>query len=195
MKARRRTYEMPFNTALFKLPFPAPRHKLLRHANEEGYSDITLRNLHDANIVWIIDEAQMSYGDVDLWLGFIKFLLDRPDGPVLCAFSSYGSPSGGPEDYPDGTPLAYLGIEKRISITPSPIAGSPSIALFYTRLEFHDVLRRFCNHPLSTLALDPNAVEYIYSLTKGHPGAVYAVISMLEKVKASMFALDYNISI
>lgn len=158
--------------------------RLIRYAQSAGYSFITSTNLYDADIVWIIDEAQMSYDDDALWLGFIKFQHGRSSwGPRICVFSSYGSPTGGPQDFSVGSPLAYLGVQQRISITPSRIQGSPSIALFYSHVEFDDVLHRICNDYKSPLPLDPDAADYIFSLTSGHPGAVNGILSMLKKVR------------
>lgn len=36
---------------------------LVRNANDAGYSSVTTRNLLDCDIVFILDEAQMSYHD------------------------------------------------------------------------------------------------------------------------------------
>lgn len=156
---------------------------LLQQAHVWGYSDVTRGNIIDKNIVWILDEAQMSYEDAELWLGFIKFQHGRLSGPRICAFSSYGSPSAGPQEFGLGSPLVQLGIQQRVSITRSLIQGSPSISLFYSRNEFDDVLTRICNDYRCPMHLEADASDYIFSLTSGHPGAVVSILSMLKKVR------------
>lgn len=154
---------------------------LVREARDAGYEFVTYATLADANIVIILDEAQMSYGDEGLWLGLIKSQSGRHEGPRIALFTSYGSPTTGPEVILPGSPLASLGPQQRVSITPSIIRYSPKIALFYNRKEFDDVVSRYCQDP-SLLKLDDGASDYLFNLTNGHPGAVDGVLNMLQKV-------------
>ncbi|KAN0075628.1 hypothetical protein V8E54_006898 [Elaphomyces granulatus] len=85
-------------------------------------------------------------------------------------------------DHHYGSPLGHLGVQQRVSITVSAIQDSPSISLFYSRTEFEDVVRRLCARGKERLPLHKGAIDYIYTLTSGHPGAVKAVVGMLEKV-------------
>ncbi|KKA16201.1 hypothetical protein T310_10216 [Rasamsonia emersonii CBS 393.64] len=158
---------------------------LIRRAQDAGYTFVTADTLRNADIVYIIDEGQMSYHDSGLWLGFIKSQNNRRFGPRVCVFTSYGSPTGGPNDYSAGSPLAYLGVQQRVSITVSKIKDSPPISLFYNRNEFDDVLQRICTDSRRPLPLHPDAADYIFSLTNGHPGAVDSVLGMIQKVYRS----------
>lgn len=72
--------------------------RLIRHP-VEGYYDINRHNILDSNIVWIIDEEQMTYGDDEFWLAFVKFQQGHSLGPQICVFSSYGSPTNGAEGF------------------------------------------------------------------------------------------------
>lgn len=81
-----------------------------------------------------------------------------------------------------GSPVGFIGIQKRISLTVSNIPYAPSICLFYNRAEFDDVVRRLCADIRCPLPLDNGAREYIFDLTNGHPGAVEAVIDILKRV-------------
>lgn len=159
---------------------------LVRRAQDAGYEFVTSDTLRDADIVFILDEGQMSYHDSGLWFGLIKSQSGRRFGPRICIFTSYGSPTGGPADYAVGSPLAYLGVQQRISITPSKIKDSPQIALFYNREEFDDVINRICNDLRCPLRLHHNAYDYIFSLTNGQPGAVDGILKMLQKVSSRM---------
>jgi hypothetical protein len=155
---------------------------LVREAKDAGYDFVTYATLVDANIVIILDEAQMSYGDNGLWLGLIKSQSGSREGPRIALFTSYGNPTTGPEVNLIGSPLAFLGPQQRVSITPSNIQYSPKIALFYNSGEFNDVVSRHCQDDRSLLKLDDGASDYLFNLTNGHPGAVDGVLNMLQNV-------------
>lgn len=156
---------------------------LASYARDAGYIEVTRDNLRHHDIVYIIDEAQSSYHDVGLWVGFIKSLSGSHYGPRVCLFSSYGSPEQGPDDddYGATTPVRF-GPHQRVSITQSRLDFSPPVSLFYSRSEFDDVSKRKCGDPRRPLPLSPDATEYIFHLTNGHPGAVEGVLEMVEKV-------------
>jgi len=75
----------------------------------------------------------MSYGDSDLWLGFIKTKTGRKYGPRVCIFSTYGSVTGGAEQFEIGSPLRFLGVQRRVSVTVSSIRGRPQLPYSTTR--------------------------------------------------------------
>ncbi|KAF8246934.1 hypothetical protein K440DRAFT_601858 [Wilcoxina mikolae CBS 423.85] len=158
---------------------------LVQECHIAGYTDINQSTLRDTDIVLILDEGQMSYGDQGLWLGFVKTQNGRRSGPRICVFTSYGSPSGGPSDFTQGSPLSFLGVEQRVSITISPMENSPRIGLFYSRDEFDDVVRRLSADPRRPLRLHTDAKDYVFELTSGHAGAVEGVIGMIERVYRS----------
>jgi hypothetical protein len=147
--------------------------------------------------MWILDEAQLSYDDGDIWGSFIKNQHGRyGNGPRICVFSSYGSPSTAIEElsFGPGSPPIHLGPGQRVSIAPSRIQGAPPISLFYTREEYDDVVSRICNDYECPIRLHLHAVEYIFSLTSGHPGAVEGILSMLKKVCFRKSTLVFIIS-
>lgn len=152
-----------------------PTTHLIRECEANGYSGIDRHNLLSTNIVFIFDEAQQSYYDLDLWLGIIKTQSGAFAGPKICLFSSYGSPATGPTNYPLGSTPIHFGAEQRISITPSPFVEN-GVCLFYSEQEFKDVVSRACSIPTRKFALDPAACEYLYSITGGHPGATTALL-------------------
>jgi hypothetical protein len=160
---------------------------LVGRAQRAGYTSVDRNNLKNADIVFIIDEGQMSYSDTDLWLGFVKYQHGRLSGPKFCVLSSYGSPSAGPSDHSVcGSPFAYLGPQQRMSIIVSKIKDSPQICLFYNRKEFNDVVQRFCGVSTRPLPLRSDAADYIFDLTNGHPGAVDGVLKMIQKVLSAI---------
>ncbi|PGG99849.1 hypothetical protein AJ79_08401 [Helicocarpus griseus UAMH5409] len=109
--------------------------------------------LHSSNeTVFIIDEAQESYEDIDFWSHVIKAKIGQGIGLRFCLFSSYGSPSTGRPQNPKCTP----------------------IGLFYTEQEFMDAVERqqLALPGRVTFPLDNDARAYLFSVTNGHPAAV-----------------------
>lgn len=158
---------------------------LVKKAQEAGFNYVTTNNILYLNIAYIIDEAQTSYEDDELWLCPIK-LVNRTahtTGPCFCLFIAYGSPSVGPDAFPPfGSPYSIVADEQRVSITISSLPDSPRISLFFNRDEFDDVLRRKRHVRGRPVALDSTAADYVFHLTNGHPGAVESILDMLQMV-------------
>jgi hypothetical protein len=153
---------------------------LAERCEKEGYFGLDLSFFSTVDMTFIIDEAQTAYPDVDLW-EFIKSRRDQRTGPKFCLFTVYGSPSQGMCTVTDPTP-GLLRSVKQISILPSHREDSPDIRLFYDNAEFEDVLIRYCAHPGHKLPLEKAARIYLYSITNGHPGAVFSMLLYLYKV-------------
>jgi hypothetical protein len=158
---------------------------ILEKAHLEGYTDITREKLRDANLVIIFDEGQMTYGDRELWLGFVKGQNGRLWGPRICLLTSYGNPTSGPESTEIGCTMSYIGIQQRVSITISKEDGAPDVSLFYTREEFDDAVKRQCGRGVEPVPLATDAIEYIWSLSRGHPGVVNGLVKMASKVRTA----------
>jgi hypothetical protein len=156
---------------------------LTTRCKSAGYRGIKIdsfSNDPNVNIVFILDEAQQSYSDIDLW-DFIKAKSDQHRGPKVCLFSSYGSPSEGIVDSRDFTP-AFFGPTKRVSIIRSHVPNSPDICLFYNDAEFGDVVEKYCANETTRLKIDKGARTYLFAMTSGHPGAVGSMLSYIFKV-------------
>jgi hypothetical protein len=68
-----------------------------RDVKEAGGARKYLRNVlgwrEGQNTVFIFDEAQLSYWDMDLWIGFFKEIRGNTPDRWAIAFASYGSAS------------------------------------------------------------------------------------------------------
>ncbi|KAI9044451.1 ATP-binding protein [Aspergillus affinis] len=148
---------------------------------QEETNRFYIENRLHTKTVFIIDEAQESFADHSLWLGPIKGQSGASGGARICIFSSYGSPTGGLPGYPDAQASLYLEPSQRVSITEQSDPESSGICLFYTEEECEDAVNRLCSRPDMALDMDPSAREYLYSMTKGHPGAVEAIVSHVLK--------------
>jgi hypothetical protein len=152
---------------------------LITKCEVRGYRGIEPHTLINTNIVFIFDEAQQSYHDMELWLGIIKTQSGSRGGPKFCLFSSYGSPTTGPTEYNVRSTPVHFGASQRISITATAFV---EVCLFYNPEEFEDVVTRICSDPTRSFALDPATREYLYSITNGHPGATDALLYFIFEV-------------
>ncbi|KAI5791109.1 hypothetical protein EDC01DRAFT_616363, partial [Geopyxis carbonaria] len=75
-----------------------------------------------------------------------------------------------------------LGPHQRVSIRVANFSGSPKISLYLDKKEFLDLTRRLTSDPRRPLLLEDAAVEYIWKITNGHPGAVWSFLSASEKI-------------
>lgn len=161
---------------------PDPTIHLVNRCIISGYDEATTSNLLNLDLVFLFDESQQSYQDLTLWLGIIKTQSCRINGPRICLFSSYGSPTTGPTRYPHGSTPVHFGSEQRVSISVSSTSTASNICLFYNKEEFSEVVRLRCANPTQKLAIDPAASDYLYSITNGHPGAVTSLLGYLFSV-------------
>jgi hypothetical protein len=159
-----------------------PTNYLISQCVASGYDRIEPWQFLHAKVVFLLDEAQQCYHDWDLWIGIIKMQSGNAAGPKFCLFSSYGSPTTGPTEYPVRTTPHQFGPSQRVSIIASPFAENGDVCLFYSREEFEDVVSRTCSNPASMFVLDYNAREYLYSITNGHPGATNALVKFIYMV-------------
>jgi hypothetical protein len=166
---------------------------IVEHAKNSGYS-VHAADITDTDMLVVIDEAQMSYYDSGLWLGLIKTQSGKKHGLRICLFVCYGSVKSGPEDYAFGfgTTLAQFGNQQRVSIIKSGLPFSPPISLFYTRHEFEDAVRRTCKK--KSLQLNDDAINYVFSLSNGHPGAVDGILGMIQMVCLKPLYKDPDLS-
>ena len=141
-----------------------------------------------------MDEAQKTYSDTVLWNTIFKarqksFYIYNFR---LCLFCSYGSPGTG-SDQTFFTPVPLFN-KQRISLTPQSQPGSPSIGLFYSKEEFKDVVSRFIrflSKQKEKFNFDEGALDYIFVLSGGHPGAVESLVNVIFEVCVQLFFIFY----
>lgn len=173
---------------------------LVEQSHQSGHKEVQANDFFGSqndNVVFIIDEAQVTYADSHLWYTVIKTRIGRSYGPRFCLFSSYGSPStGAPEfNYPVATTPPILRREQRVSLTiPTGLEGS-KISLFYTPAEFEDVIVRFCRRSTVEFTLAQDLQSYTFSLTNGHPGMVHAILTFIELVRTYMRVMGYTLTL
>jgi len=144
------------------------------------------------NTLLIIDEAQMSYECRPLWNDFLKPLASgSTGGPLVILFSSYGSPSEVPVRVIPGSAPIHLSVQQRVSVRPLP-ENNPIVSLYFTRLEFDDVVARVCKYSSKDgqpFLPSSELLEYVWEFTNGHPGGTRAVLDALIHSEVSILIL------
>ncbi|BCR86719.1 ATP-binding protein [Aspergillus chevalieri] len=161
------------------------KNKELEGVSTTSFTVTSSQSKHDlswvltSNTVIIVDEAQTTYSDDTLWNTIFKERLTPNVYKFkLCLFCSYGSPATGP-DQTFFTPVR-LSNRQCISFTPQGQQNSPPIGLFYDKEEFKDVVSRLLTFQYEErFNFDEGALEYIFALSNGHPGAVTSIVDVL----------------
>lgn len=136
--------------------------------------------------VLIIDEGQTSYNDAILWNEILKSrCYGKGEEIMFCLFCSYGSPSTGVETTTCEFTPAILNPEQRVTLTPQTNAAAPDFGLFFSKTEFYDATSRIGSKKIPPIILQTDAIEYLFSFTNGHPGA-------LESMMEYFFHVSYS---
>ncbi|KAL4942456.1 hypothetical protein BDV06DRAFT_211805 [Aspergillus oleicola] len=143
--------------------------------------DRMLRTRFDPNMnylapgtILIIDEAQKTYSDILFWNSIIKPRLSQEGLDIrICLFCCYGSPSS-------------------VTLTPQSRLSSPQIGLFFTRSEFTDAAQQLIANSRfqEKFTLLPDAEDYLFLLTNGHPGGLSSVLMYIHDDVWDMLAYE-----
>jgi hypothetical protein len=131
-----------------------------------------------AGVVFLLDEAQGSYWDQELWL-LLKSHSGNSHGPCFVLFTSYGSPKTKPVVFGDGSASVTFATAQRVSLRSSP-NSSGSVFLFLDAEEFVDLVERYLQCAPIPFSLDSEVREYIYSLTAGHAGCLQCLLNAFQ---------------
>ncbi len=124
--------------------------------------------------VFIFDEAQVSYGDADLWNNFFKSIHEYPRCRAII-FASYGSPTtrikirGTSIFIPDQRRVTLRAIQHEDNL--------PAAGLLFTRMEFNDLVSVM--YPSPEYAFDTSFFDSLFNLTEGHVGAIVDFIGII----------------
>lgn len=164
------------------------------HTNRPIDADDWLRM---RNMLLIIDEAQIAYQYGDLWTRFIKRIAsDGDEHRWVILFSSYGSPAEIPLVHSSvGSPSMELSADQRVSIRPLS-DNNKEISLYFTRLEFDDVVTRACQRAGKMgqpFYLSPELLDYIWEFSNGHPAGTRLILDALINAEVSFYSLYYHL--
>jgi hypothetical protein len=152
----------------------------------------------------LLDEAQESYGDSELWAAFFKSIERYVDAPFVILFSSYGSPGRGFEGFGGQehikTPMVFAP-KQQISLRPEkdfddnlPIfiqSGKSTelhtcrpVGLLLGEDEAMDILTQYAIE--SSLSLSADLKKELFLISDGHVGLLTSLVDILLKVPVSV---------
>ena len=151
-----------------------PVEEVKKFGGAYGYLSRRKRWASDKKTLFIFDDAQMSYKDIQLWNDFFK-TMHGYDKRRAIAFTSYGSPTL--RVYKQGTPLEWSDGQ---TVTLRPLHhgdGLPPVGLLFSREEFDDLISR--HYPSQLYYFDSSFFDSVFSLTGGHVGAVLGFMTAI----------------
>ena len=148
----------------------------------------------------LIDEAQESYRDGELWAALFKSIGPAVGFPFILLFSSYGSPGRGYVGFDEQkhikTPLHLapeqqisMRLEKDIDNLPTFIQSSTStelrpcrpVGLLLKEDEAMDVLTQYAPDTIQ-LSLSADLKRELFLISDGHAGLLTSLVNILVKV-------------
>ena len=162
---------------------------LVRQCHLLGHNVQRAEFLNETNddLIFILDEAQVTYDDSFFWYSVIKERLSATSGPRFCLFTSYGSPSTGSPDYLKTTTPAILKREQRVSLIVPDNHVKHDLCLFYKHEEYEDAVKRLTDTTDFTIGEDVES--YIFEQTNGHPGISGAMLRYVALVFLQCFRI------
>jgi hypothetical protein len=150
----------------------------------------------------LLDEAQQSYWDDELWGALFKSIRPFVGYPFVILFSSYGSPGRGYEGF-DGqkhhkTPMVFAA-EQQIAMRPDesinpnlPISiqsgeSSRPVGLLLEEDEAIDVLTQFASTTMQPpISLSADLKKELFLISDGHAGLLLDLVPVLKRVPVSV---------
>ena len=151
----------------------------------------------------LLDEAQQSYWNDELWAAFFKSIGRDVDSSFVILFSSYGSPDRGYVGFGEEhikTPMVFAP-EQQISLRPDesindylPIStqsggstGFRPVGLLLKEDEAIDVLTRYASVGIQpSLSLLADLKRELFLISDGHVGLLTSLVDILRKVPVSV---------
>ena len=150
-----------------------PQHnKKYLDENLPGYPSFVGEDGENGELYFLSDEGQTTYWDTALWLAFKDNIQCSKQPVYAILFCSYGNENVSNLDLP--TPLV-LG-DARITLDRTNKGVSEPCGLLLDKKEFRDVISL-----RGKLRLAEDLRDFVYSFTRGHVGAIVAVVEFLLK--------------
>lgn len=132
-----------------------------RYLKDQGWVE---RN----KMVFIFDEAQVTYNDGNLWNDFFKSINQYPCCCVI-VFTSYGNPSTRISTK-QGISM-IIPNQQRVTLCPiQHMDNLPAVGLFFTQMEFDNLVSLL--YPSPDYFFDVSFLNALFNITQGHVGAI-----------------------
>jgi len=126
------------------------------------------------NTLFIFDDAQMTYKDMDLWGIFFKSIHEYKKRRAI-VFTGYGSPKSWIHN--PGVRIKWNDSQK-VNLHPVYHGDHiPPVGLFLSRKEFNNLISRHYPNPEYHFHL--SFFDSVFDLTEGHVGAILALMMVI----------------
>ncbi|KAG6813152.1 hypothetical protein H0H92_013558 [Tricholoma furcatifolium] len=126
--------------------------------------------------VLILDEAQLSYSDKDLWVNFLRLIHVNYRHCRAILFASYGSPTTRIKIERSPTPIA-IPVEQKVGLRAAKHQdGLAPAGLLFTRAEYDELISATYR---SDCMFDDTFFENLYIATNGHIGAILDFVRII----------------
>lgn len=164
-------------------------------AHLEQLTGVNGRDWIDHEAYLLLDEAQMSHWDLQLWAELFKSI-EPGTKPYIVLFMSYGSPNRGfagfdPEHVP--TPMNFAP-EQQISLQPQESVETRClgrlrwrpVGLLLDKDEAMEVVHRYALILCPSMAVTPDLKQGFFACSSGHVGLLIGLIRLLLEVPVSL---------
>lgn len=162
-----------------------PASKYLIEACQQQEVPVSEDSILLQNLVFIIDDAQTTYDNPELWSLLHlanQARINNTPGTYFCLFSAFGTPDQGVMPHNIGSGSLVFKENQRVAMSENFLTDSQEneTTLFYNIFECEAVIECYLR------GLPFQICEYvkmdIFSLTKGYPGLVKAMIHVCTRV-------------
>jgi hypothetical protein len=146
--------------------------------------------------VFIFDEAQLSYEDIDLWGEFFKNI-ESYDDLFAIAFASYGSPTSSLSS-PNSSPRIQFipfSVSDTQRVTLRPIDhgdGLDPVGLLFSRMEFDELVSKQFSSPEHYF--HSSFLDEVFNLSGGHVGAIHDFVRIIMAHDVRFFMMSEHIT-
>jgi hypothetical protein len=147
----------------------------------------------------LIDEAQESYWDSELWAAFFKEIIqsNTPGNPCVVLFASYGSAGQGEEGFCEYLhrkipmtfgPAQVISMRADESLDKSLMGGNDpnGLGLLLDAEEATDVMKKYIDIENSPF-LSKDLMDELFLISDGHAGCLTSLMDVLGRAKVSNF--------
>jgi hypothetical protein len=139
--------------------------------------------------VFIFDDAQLSYEDIDLWGEFFKNI-EAYDDLFAIAFASYGSPTSSPRI--QFIPFSVCD-SQRVTLRPIDHGdGLDPVGLLFSRMELDELGSKQFSSPEHYF--HPSFFNAVFDLTGGHVGAIHDFVGIIMVHDVRFFMMSEHIT-
>ena len=189
--ARKRLKE-PYDTVLISPWRPNPGEAAATVLREACTKQLPMRTFDQSitqrRVLFIIDDAQTTYSDTDLWNIYLKQCSNGNTPAKFLLLARYGSTSKWKNELPMVTLWQPIS-SQQVFLRPPSLPNYPNISISFNITELTDAVRQhereFNKHRLTN-----DAIEALFNVSSGHAGLVRSLLGIVFDEHEASFRED-----